>query len=151
MPQPSSVAIAVRLMWIGAVLSVIPVLVIPTLRDGIRTELEKDELLSSGDIDAAVGVAIAVGIVGGLVGTGLWIWMAVMNGRGRSWARVTATVFGGLYLAMNLIGLLGDDAFGVQQSGPIVVLTVITMVVALTTIVFLWQPTSSTWFEARPQ
>ena len=35
-------------------------------------------------------------IVGGLIGVALWILMAVFNGRGASWARIVATVLGGI-------------------------------------------------------
>jgi len=88
-----------------------------------------------------------VAVVVGLIGTGLWIWMAVMNDKGRNWARITATVFGGLGLAFGLLGLLGG-AFGAQPTTLNLVITVLNLFVALATIILLWDRRSSEWFEA---
>ncbi len=147
MTKPSSVATAVKLMWLGAVLSLVSVLLLPTQRDAIRTEIENDDVLSTADIDAAVSIALTVAVVVGLIGTGLWIWMAVMNDKGRNWARITATVFGGLGLAFGLLGLVGG-AFGAQPTMLNLVITVLNLVVALATIILLWDRRSSEWFEA---
>ena len=39
---------------------------------------------------------MAVAIIFGLIGIGLWLWMAYANKAGKNWARITATAFFGL-------------------------------------------------------
>jgi hypothetical protein len=39
---------------------------------------------------------ITVWVLGGLVVTALWLWMARANGQGRNWARILSTVLFGL-------------------------------------------------------
>jgi hypothetical protein len=145
MAQPSSVTTAIRLMWMGAVLSLVPVLLIPSQKDTIRAEIEKD---NTADIDALVNFAIGFAVFLGLVGTGLWVWMAIMNGKGKNWARITATVFGGLYLALGAIGLVSGAALGSERTVNLVV-TAVTLLLAIVTIVLLWRESSSQWYAPR--
>src|SRR5260370_33451800 len=48
---------------------------------------------------------VAGGAIAGLIGAGLWLWMARGNKRARSWARVLATVFFGLATLETAVGL----------------------------------------------
>jgi len=142
---PASARNAVRLIWAGAGVAILGIFPLLLQKDDLRREVEKSTL--SIDVDNAVNAAIAVGVVAALIGCGLWIWMAIMNGKGRNWARITATVFGGLNIAFGLIGVVA----GSRLSGatPLTtVLTIVSVVLAITIIVLMWQKDSSQWYAA---
>ena len=71
--------------------------------------------------------------------------MAVMNGKGKSWARILSTVFFLLSLVMTLPGLVRGGA----GSGALgMILTIVSLAVGAGTIFFLWQKESSNYYEA---
>ncbi len=96
-PQP--LRTAVLLMWVGAGLYGWSVLLFPTQLDFLRESLEEQGFSDTG-FDDAVLLAPLVGavIVTLVISAGLWILMAVMNRRGKAWARITATVLAGINL-----------------------------------------------------
>jgi hypothetical protein len=147
-PQPPSIALAVKLMWAGAVLSVLTLLYSLTtmgdLKDDIRAELLKnDTTVSQSTVDAAYAFAIVFAVLFGLVGAFLWAWMAWKNGQGRGWARIVATVFAGL----NLLGLLFTAA-GSNAETLSVVSSVISVLLAVVILILLWRKESSQFYEA---
>lgn len=146
--QPSSIALAVKLMIVGAALSVLSLVysitTLGSLKDDIRTELMKNDTnVSQSTIDAAYAVTIAIAILFGLVGALLWVWMAWKNGQGRNWARVVATVFG----ALNLVGLLFTVA-GSNAETISVILSVISSVLSVVILVLLWKKESTAFYDA---
>ena len=146
MAQPSSVTNAVRLMWLGAVLSIVSLVLVVAQTDAIKEEITKEAGLGD-DIDGLYNLAIGVGVVFGLIGTGLWVWMAVMNDKpGKNWARILATVFGGLYLAFGTLGLIGGAIGG--QTTLNTAINVITLIIAVLAI-FMWQGSSTAWYTRR--
>lgn len=146
--QPGSITLAVKLMLVGAALSVLSLLYSLTtlggLKDEVREQLMKDDVnVSQSTIDAGYAVAIGFAILFGLVGAVLWAWMAWKNGQGRSWARVVATVFG----VLNVLGLLFTGTGGTAE--PIsVALSVISVVLAIVVLVLLWRKESSEFYAA---
>jgi hypothetical protein len=146
-PQPSSIALAVKLMWVGAALSLLSLIysitTLGALEDDIEAEMRKsDPSVDQSVIDAVYGVTIAFAIVFGLLGAFLWVWMAWKNGQGRGWARVVATVFAGL----NLLGLLFTA--GAASTDALTAVSSIASVVLAGVIVFLlWRKESSQFYE----
>jgi hypothetical protein len=144
-PQPSSIATAVKLMWVGAALSIIGLLIGILTTDTTREQIEEDNPnLTADEIDTAVAVGVGFAVVISLVAVGLWIWMAWANGQGKSWARIVATVFGGLGILFGLLGLVLNPATPVS-----VVLTLVNLVLAIVILVLLYRPDSSRFYEAR--
>ena len=146
--QPSSIALAVKLMFVGAGLSVLSLLYSVTtlggLKDDIRTELAKNDTnVSQSTIDAAYAVTITIAVVFGLIGALLWVWMAWKNGQGRSWARVVATILG----VLNVVGLL-FTAVGSTSETISVILSVISSVLAVVILVLLWKKDSTEFYNA---
>lgn len=142
--QPPTIRTAVRLMYVGAVLSAIGVLVTLTQIDAIRDQIEDDNpSLTPDELDTAVNIGVASAIVIGLVTIGLWIWMAATNGRGQSWARVVASVLGGLSIVSAFVGLAtGTTALGV-------VFSLLNVALAAVILFLLYRPESSRFYEAR--
>jgi hypothetical protein len=110
---PSIVA-AVKLMYVGAGLSLLGMLYGLATRDEIRDRLaEGDPDMTSSELDRAVNVQTGVTVVVGLSAVGLWLWMAQTNGRGLVWARKVATVLFGLNLIVIVYVLTQTSGFGV--------------------------------------
>jgi hypothetical protein len=146
--RPSSIRTAVRLMQVGAGLSalgtIVSVATIGSLKDTIADSMrDSDPTVSQSTIDAAYSVAIVAGVIGGIIAVLLWLWMAWKNGQGRSWARVVATVFGGLNLLSTMFTFASPqaDVFTVSIS-------LINLVLAGAILVFLWRKESSAYFDA---
>jgi hypothetical protein len=75
---------------------VITLLNVGALKSQIRRQLENNgTIVTESRVNAVYGVAVAVVLIVGLVGAGLWVWMAVKNRSGRNWARILSTVFFG--------------------------------------------------------
>lgn len=146
--QPGSIALAVKLMYVGAAFSLLGIVITFLMRDTIREAVEKASRdattpMTSTQIDAAVGVAVGFSVVSGLIGVALWLWMAAANGRGRSWARIVATVFYGLSVLLTLVSFL-------QKPPPLsLVLSLVSLVLGGFIIVLLFKKESSDYYQAQ--
>jgi hypothetical protein len=142
---PSSILTAVRLMYAGAVLSLLWTLLQPTRRDTFRDALDNpDAEITADDLDAFVNVAIGVTVVIGLIAAGLWILMARTNRDGKAWARVVATILGGIGILVGLLGMLQADAIGLIMNLALVVL-------AVWILVLLYRRESTDYYNAVSQ
>lgn len=146
--RPASIDMAVKLMYVGAVLSLLGMVFTVMMRDTIRAAVEKASNNSSApmtasQVDAAVSLAVGVSVVVGLIGVGLWLWMASANGKGRKWARIVATVFFGLSVLSTLSSLL--------QHPPVLSLVVglINLLLGAYIIFLLYRPESTQYYEAQ--
>jgi hypothetical protein len=148
-PRPSSVTTAVRLMWVGAALAVVSALLTPTMGDALRTQI-RDALatsnasMSPSELDGLVTAVLAVALVFGLIGAGLWLLMAWLNGKGKNWARIVATVL----FAFSLLSALS----GLTRAGDAPLLTALSLasaIVGAVAVYFLWRKESSAWFQAQ--
>jgi hypothetical protein len=130
-------------MYVGAVLSAIGLVSTFFQTDAIRDQIEDDNpSLSESEIDTAVSVGVAFAVVIGLATVGLWLWMAYANGRGQSWARVVATVLGGLSILATLAGLAMGSSTGIS-----LVFSLITVVLAAVILFLLYRPESSRYYD----
>lgn len=149
--QPQSIRTAVLLMRIGAGLSLLSlVLTLATfgsLKDDIRAELQaQGSTFTEAEVDTAFNVAIGFGVIFGLIGVALWLWMAWANGKGKKWARVVATVLAGLGLLSLLLTLAGAAAGTTTLSQ---LLSAVTILVGIAAVVFLYRPDASAYYEAN--
>lgn len=94
---PDSVRNAVRLMYGGAALSavvlIVTLLTISSLKHGIFARHPDYTAVQRHNAEIA---AVVTAVIGGLIAIGLWLWMAWANGRGRNWARIVSAVFFGI-------------------------------------------------------
>ena len=145
--QPSSIRTAVRLMWAGAALSVLSLLVSLLALDSMESRVRRrltasDTGLTSDDVDGLLGVIVAFAVITALIGVLLWLWMAWKNGQGRSWARVVATVLGGLNLLSSMFAMA-------SQPGTLeLLLTLANVALAVVILVLLWSKPSSAFYDA---
>ena len=148
---PSSITTAVKLMWVGAALSVagvaVSILMLDTFKESIADSLrESDPNVSQTSIDAAYMGGIAAAVVVGLVSVGLWAWMAWKNGQGKSWARIVATALGGINVVFLLIGFAAPGANAVTLA-----FNALTLILAVVILVLLWKKDSSQYYDAVTQ
>ncbi|MBA3309042.1 MAG: hypothetical protein H0U28_03145, partial [Nocardioidaceae bacterium] len=82
-------------------------------------------------------------IVFGLIGVGLWLWMAWANGKGRKWARVVATVFG----VINVLSFLFVITAG-SATTPSLIVSVLSVLVGVAALFYLYRPDASQFYSA---
>ncbi|GAB78697.1 hypothetical protein SAMN05421595_2351 [Austwickia chelonae] len=145
--RPPSMDKAVMLMKVGAAFSVIQALVMFLLKDQSRElmieELRKrDPSVTPETIDATLNMSIIGGMLFALIGVLLWLWMAAKNGQGKSWARVTASVFFALNAFFTVIGFAQPAPMLSKASSAVYLL------IGLVVIVLLYQKESSDFYNA---
>lgn len=140
---PNSVNTAVKLMYAGAVVNALSLIIglatIGSLRSALRRAAPT---LTSAQLHNYEVFFVAVTVVSGVLGIVLWLWMARMNKAGKSWARITGTVFFGIY---TLLLLLGVARAGAAAS---TLVSILTWLIGLGTVILLWRRTSSEYFNA---
>jgi hypothetical protein len=142
--QPPSVRNAVRLMYAGAGLEVIALIVAVLTRGSFKSAILKNHPLYSTTQVHHAEIARSVPLViGALIAIGLWIWMAQANGRGLSWARTLSAVLFGIS-TLSLIG-----SIFIARSGASLILGVIIWLVGLAAIILLYRKESGPFFSRR--
>jgi len=143
MERPEPIRVAVNLMYIGAGLAglsiVLVLLLMGSLRDQVR---DNNPSFSDSRVDTAVTYGVTIVIVSALIGVALWLWMAHENGAGKMWARTVATVLGVLNIVLTLIRM-GANTTGVNILG----LVYIALAVAI--LVLLYRPDSTAYYRAK--
>jgi hypothetical protein len=141
---PPSVRLAVRLMWVGAAISLIGIVVMFLLRDELRDQIEEAEpTLTADQVDTSVAVGLTVMGLVGVVIVALWIWMATANGQGKAWARTVATVLGVLNVLFTLLSFVGG------QFTPLgALLNLLNIALAVVILVMLYRPDANRFYDA---
>lgn len=141
---PPSVVMAVRLMYAGAVVSALSLIVGLATVSSLRSALHKsDPSLTTAQLHNLQTVVIVGSVVIGLISIGLWVWMALMNRAGKAWARIVATVLFGLDTLFLLLGLARAGA----AAGTLV--SILTWLMGLGAVIFLWRRDASEYFTAQ--
>ncbi len=155
-PPPDTVQNAFYLMLAGAglqALGIISALVqVDTIREMVRDRLREQPDAATVDVDSVVNVSLAAIVLVGLIGIGLWLWMAFANRAGKNWARITATIFFGistLSVLSNIAVSTSDSTMAVGSSNTTfgTILSVLMWVVGLVAIILLWHGRSAPHFR----
>src|SRR5580693_9302212 len=140
---PTPVLQAVKLMYAGAIVSAISLIITLVTIGSLKTAIHNaDPSLTATKLHSAEVAAVAVAIIFGLIGIGLWLWMAYANKAGKNWARITSTVFFGL----DTLSILTSF----RQAEPVLsrVISILIWLIGLGAIVLLYQRDSSAYFNA---
>jgi hypothetical protein len=141
---PPSVVMAVRLMYAGAVVSALSLIVGLATVGSLRTSLHKsDPSLTTSQLHNLQTVVVVGSVFIGVISIGLWVWMALMNKAGKSWARIVATVLFGLDTLFLLLGLARAGA----AAGTLV--SILTWLIGGGAIFYLWRKDSSAYFAPQ--
>ena len=145
---PGSVVMAVRLMYAGAVVSALSLVVGLLTISSLRSSLHKsDPSLTASQLHSLQTVVVVGSVLIGLISIGLWLWMAAANKAGKSWARIVATVLFGLDTLFLLLGVARAGA----AAGTLV--SILTWLIGGGAVILLWRKESSEYFaeQSAPQ
>lgn len=139
---PPSIRTAVKLMYVGAALSALEFIVGLATVGSLKKDIVKASTkhLTAAQLHTAEVVGITTIVILGLIGIGLWLWMARANGAGKSWARIVAAVL----FALNTLGLL--SAVARPNAAGTKIFDVLGWLVGLGVTVFLWRRDSSEYY-----
>jgi len=140
---PPPVLMAVKLMYVGAALSAVQLVVGLASIGSLKAAILKDHpLYTKAQLNAAQWSILAATALFGVVAVGLWIWMARANGAGKGWARIVATVL----FALGTIELI----LTAGQAHAVISLAfgVLVWLAGLGAIVLLWRGESRLYFAA---
>jgi hypothetical protein len=139
---PPSVLNAVKLMYAGAAVSTVSLVISLIDISGTKAAIRKARpTLTAAQVNQLNTFIITLAIVSGVIGVGLWLWMAKANGQGRNWARILSSV---------LFGLATLDMFGVlsqPKTLPGLVFPVLTWLIGLGAVILLWRRESGAFFQ----
>jgi len=151
-PAPAPVLTAVKLMYAGAAVSTVELiiglaLIIVDIKAAARGRFLGHSLA------AQKPLVITLWIVFSLVMIALWLWMARVNGQGRNWARILSTVL----FVLAALQLRGDFSQPVSHAGFGVTvlyygstaLFVAAWLVGAAAVWLLWRPGSSAFFKPQ--
>jgi hypothetical protein len=142
---PGSVLNAVKLMYAGAALSAVGIIISLVTISSLKTAIQaRDPNFTTTQLHAAEGVAVGSVVIGGLIAIGLWLWMAWANGKGRNWARILSSVLFGV----NTLDLLLSIAQPHAAIG--LVFSLVVWLVGLGAIVLIWSKQSAPFYHQQP-
>ena len=143
---PNSVQTAVKLMYAGAALSLIELVVtlvtISSLKSAI---LKKFPHYTTSQVHSAEVAIVAGVVIEAVIAIGLWLWMARANSAGRNYARITGTVLFAVYTLFLLLDLRRPSV------GIGLVFAALVWLAGLGAVIMLWRKESSQYFTPRAQ
>ena len=143
-PAPPSVANAVKLMYVGAAVSTVSLIISLADISGTKTAIRKARPnLTAAQVNQLNTFIISLAIVSGLIGIALWLWMSRANNQGKNWARILSTVLFGL-ATLDLVGVVTEPKTLLGLLFP-----VLTWLVGLGAVWLLWRPDSSAFFKPQ--
>jgi hypothetical protein len=140
-PMPNSVKTAVNLMFGGLALGLVNMVIGLTQMDTVRKHLESLGYDTT-TINSDKGVFIASAVIGGLIGSGLWLWMALATRGGHNYARIVSTVFFGIGVLGSIGNLASSWIPAIDKAS-----SVATLVVGLLAVIFVWRGESGPYFR----
>lgn len=151
-PRPRPVTASMWLMILGGVLSLIGALVnVAVEYDSMRSDFVTDvttgpEPMTYDEAESVWFIVLALGLALAVIMSIIWVALGCLVGRGKNWARITATVLGVLGGLCAVCGV-----FVVLFDGSLVssAVTVVTGIVGVASIILLWIPDANRWFAAK--
>jgi hypothetical protein len=143
-PAPQSVLNAVKLMYAGAAVSAVSLIISLATIGGTKDAIKKAKpSLTATQVNQLNTFIIALAVVSGVIGVALWLWMARANGQGKNWARILSSVL--FFLAtLDLFGVLSQPKTALGLIFP-----VLTWLVGLGAVILLWRKESTEFFKPR--
>jgi hypothetical protein len=144
--RPTSVVTAIWLMYGGAFLTVlsmiIDLVVISQVRSAYLTEHPFASQVAINRVNTVAGAGDFGVIIGSLVSIGLWIALALAARKGRGWMRTVGTVLFGIDTLV-FIATIGRPGIAATKTIHLMI-----WLVGLLAVVFLWQRRSTQFFAA---
>jgi hypothetical protein len=145
-PAPPSVQNAVKVMYVGAVASIIGIAIDLATIGSVKTNLAKKHPNLTATQLTHTEHALAIGfVIGGLIAAALWVVIARNCKTGRSWARMTGTVLFGISTLGAVFSLALPTGAAAKPYGLLVWL------IGLAATILLWRRSSTEYFNAAGQ
>jgi serine/threonine protein kinase len=142
--RPTSVLTAVRMMYSGAVASVLGLLIDLSVISQLKYAWQDAHpLLSPTGVNRLAGIGDFAVVIGSAISITMWLVLASAAKKGRGWARTTGTVLFGVD-TLGLIVTIGRPGIAEIKAIHLVI-----WLIGLVTVVLLWQPRSSEYFSFR--
>ena len=145
---PRPVRNAVRLMYVGAVLTLADVVTVLVTLGGVRSAAVHD--LAAAQWPTIMLTQVGFWLAGAPIGMGVWLWLAWANGRGYHWARPAFAVFLVLLTTVVFFGLGeggGDDAL--RYTWPDLIATMALWLAGLVAMLLLISEAASPYYQRR--
>ncbi|MGH3229660.1 MAG: hypothetical protein ACRDOA_13935 [Streptosporangiaceae bacterium] len=144
LPAPPPVVNAVKLMYVGAAVSTVSLIISLADISGTKAAIIKAKpSLTAAQVNQLNTFIISLAIVSGVVGVALWLWMARSNNQGKNWARILSTVLFCL-ATLDLVGVFSQPKTLLGLLFP-----VLTWLVGLGAVFLLWRPESTAFFKPQ--
>jgi hypothetical protein len=141
-PAPPSVLNAVKLMYVGAAVSTVSLVISLASIGGTKDAIRKARpSLTATQVNQLNTFIIALAVVSGVIGVALWLWMARANGQGKNWARILSTVLFGL-ATLDLFGVLSQPKTALGLIFP-----VLTWLAGAGAVFLLWRKDSTDFYQ----
>ena len=135
---------AVKLMYAGAAVSTVSLVVSMVDIGGTKAAIHKARpSMTTAQVNQLNTFIITLAIVSGVIGIGLWLWMARANGQGRNWARILSTVLFGL-ATLDLLGVFSQPKTLLGLVFPL-----LTWLVGAVAVFLLWLGESTAFFKPQ--
>ncbi len=142
-PPPPAILNAVKLMYAGAAVNVIGIVIGLATAGDLKNAIRKDQpKLTPTQVTNSEHFLVSATVIIGLIGAALWLWMAWANMHGKPWARILSSVFFGVATL--------NTAASFAQPGDVLsrTLTITVWLVGLGAIILIWRPESSAYYKA---
>jgi hypothetical protein len=141
---PPSVTGAVRVMYAGAAASVISVIAGLLASGSVKSQIRAARPdLTAAQVSAYAEFDLVSVLIIGLIGIGLWIWLARMCRDGRRVVRVAGTILFGVDTLLQAFGFREPITFAARIPGLLVWL------IGLVAVVLLWRRDAADYFNAE--
>jgi len=140
--RPTSVVTAIWLMYGGAFLTVLSMIIDLVVISQVRSAYLTAHPFSVSRANTVAGAGDFGVIIGSLASIGLWIALAMAARKGRGWMRTVGTVLFGIDTLV-FIGTIGRPGIAAAKTIHLMI-----WLVGLLAVVFLWQRRSSQFFAA---
>jgi hypothetical protein len=141
-PAPAPVQNAVKLMYAGAALSTVSLVISLANIGGTKAAIKRARpSLTATQVNQLNTFIITLAIISGVLGVALWLWMAKANGQGKNWARILSTVLFGV-ATLDLVGVFREPTTLVGLVFP-----VLTWLIGLGVVILLWRKESTAFFK----
>ena len=141
-PVPAQVKNAIKAMYVGAVATIVGVIIEIVTVGATKTAIEKrSHHLTTSQVNSTEHVLVIGFVVGGLIAVAAWIIIARACRNGSAAARITGTVFFGLATIDAIVASAAPVAVAIKAWWPVIWLC------GLVAVIFLWQRASTTFFK----
>ena len=139
---PAPVLNAIKVMYAGAVASVIGGIIFFVTKSATKTAIEKRyPHYSAHAVSTLTNAGVIIGLVIGLIGAALFIWIARLCKGGKNWARITGTW---LFVLSVLIMV---HNFLTAETAVTGVFHLLISLIGLTAVTLLWLGNSNAYFN----